>query len=342
MVRPKVSGPITAPAKKPVAASGARFNPIAKLEKESSKTIRPGNVKNSNLDHLSTESNPLASLVPEYDIYVFNLAPEVTENDLWRLFGPFGAIKNVAVVRDQSTKETKGYGFVTMKNLEEATQAIEILNSHQLHGRPLKISFKGERRDEDEDGFGEIGAYQIYVFNVSANTTEDSLWKLFAQFGAVKNVAIMHDPVKNTNKGYAFITMKNLIDAQNAIKTINGFTLDGRTLSVSFKGQRPDEMINPYKILGETSSGLQSVPIYVNNLPNEIEDQTIWKLFSQFGAIKDVNIVRDLSSLRCKGYGFVNMKDLEEATLAINTLNGFNLEGKNLQVNFKSKKNKEE
>jgi len=49
-------------------------------------------------------------------IFVYNLAPETEENILWQLFGPFGAVQNVKVIRDLQTNKCKGFGFVTMTN----------------------------------------------------------------------------------------------------------------------------------------------------------------------------------------------------------------------------------
>merc|ERR1719187_1871540 len=58
-------------------------------------------------------------------IFVYNLAPETEENILWQLFGPFGAVQNVKVIRDLQTNKCKGFGFVTMTNYEEALVAIQ-------------------------------------------------------------------------------------------------------------------------------------------------------------------------------------------------------------------------
>merc|ERR1712080_137966 len=52
-------------------------------------------------------------------IFVYNLAPETEENILWQLFGPFGAVQNVKVIRDLQTNKCKGFGFVTMTNYVE-------------------------------------------------------------------------------------------------------------------------------------------------------------------------------------------------------------------------------
>ncbi|XP_048042444.1 ELAV-like protein 2 [Megalobrama amblycephala] len=75
-------------------------------------------------------------------IFVYNLAPDADESVLWQIFGPFGAVMNVKVVRDFGLEKCKGFGFVTMSNYEEAAVAIASLNGFRLGERVLQVSFK--------------------------------------------------------------------------------------------------------------------------------------------------------------------------------------------------------
>ncbi|XP_055386275.1 ELAV-like protein 2 [Condylostylus longicornis] len=300
-----------------------RFDPITPKKESSKKEERQSDIESEVDEKLSG-----------YSIYIFNLSPDATNNDLWRLFAPFGSIKSVAVMKDGDSKFNKGYAFVTMKNLDEASQAIEILNGQSMDGRPLRISFKGKKMESD-DALGEIGSYPLYVYNLAPECDEDSLWKLFTQFGAVKNVSIVKDSKTNVSKGYAFITMRNVDDAKVAIRTLNGFVLDSRQLSVSFKNKKLDKDQNNDDI---TENKMGEYHIYVNNLLPDAEDSVLWKLFAQFGAIKDVTIVKDPQTKKCLGYGFVTMKNFEEANLAINTLNDSKLDDRTIHVSFKTKK----
>ncbi|XP_038640751.1 ELAV-like protein 2 isoform X3 [Scyliorhinus canicula] len=75
-------------------------------------------------------------------IFVYNLSPEADESVLWQLFGPFGAVTNVKVIRDFNTNKCKGFGFVTMTNYDEAAMAIASLNGYRLGDRVLQVSFK--------------------------------------------------------------------------------------------------------------------------------------------------------------------------------------------------------
>lgn len=90
--------------------------------------------------------NPAAINGSGWCIFVYNLAPETEENILWQLFGPFGAVQNVKVIRDLQTNKCKGFGFVTMTNYDECLVAIQSLNGYTLGNRVLQVSFKTNNR----------------------------------------------------------------------------------------------------------------------------------------------------------------------------------------------------
>lgn len=91
----------------------------------------------------TTASSPGSSIPGAgWCIFVYNLAPETEENVLWQLFGPFGAVQSVKVIRDFQTQKCKGFGFVTMTNYDEALMAIQSLNGFALGNRVLQVSFK--------------------------------------------------------------------------------------------------------------------------------------------------------------------------------------------------------
>ena len=64
------------------------------------------------------------------DIYVGNLAFQLSESELQELFQEFGEVKSVKIISDKMTGKSKGFAFVTMENDTEAQAAID-----NLHGR---------------------------------------------------------------------------------------------------------------------------------------------------------------------------------------------------------------
>lgn len=80
-----------------------------------------------------------------HTIFVYNLSVECDDRDLWQLFGPFGAVQKVNVVYN-AEKKSRGYGFVTMTNLEDAMNAITHLNGFVYKERQLQVSLKTPKR----------------------------------------------------------------------------------------------------------------------------------------------------------------------------------------------------
>ena len=74
------------------------------------------------------------------NIYVGNLALEVTEDDLRKTFEAFGHVESVDVITDRETGHARGFGFVEMPATNEAQSAINSLNGTELKGQPLNVN----------------------------------------------------------------------------------------------------------------------------------------------------------------------------------------------------------
>lgn len=75
----------------------------------------------------------------------------------------------------------------------------------------------------------------LFVFHLPVSVTEDELQQLFALYGPVLNVAVMRDRRTGEHKGFGFVTMLNVSDAENAVKYLTGYALGSKYLKVSFK-----------------------------------------------------------------------------------------------------------
>ena len=73
--------------------------------------------------------------------------------------------------------------------------------------------------------------------------------------------------------------------------------------------------------------------IYVGNLSFKTTEDELRQEFAGFGEVSSVNIIKDKYTGESKGFGFVEMADQNEATTAISTLNGKELNGRTLNVN---------
>ena len=79
------------------------------------------------------------------NMYIGNLAYNVTEEDLKEAFSVFGAIESVNIVKDRFSGQSKGFGFVDMPDNSEADKAIKALNGTMIKGRSIKISQSNQK-----------------------------------------------------------------------------------------------------------------------------------------------------------------------------------------------------
>jgi RNA recognition motif-containing protein len=73
------------------------------------------------------------------NIYVGNMSLETTEDELREAFAAFGDVATVKIVRDGTTGESRGFGFVGMPSESEAKTAVTEMNGHELKGQELKV-----------------------------------------------------------------------------------------------------------------------------------------------------------------------------------------------------------
>jgi RNA recognition motif-containing protein len=83
-------------------------------------------------------------------IYVGNLPHAVTDEELRLVFAPYGTVTSAAVVMDQFSDKSRGFGFVEMSQMSEALAAIQALNGQELQGRTLTVNEARPRTDRGE------------------------------------------------------------------------------------------------------------------------------------------------------------------------------------------------
>ena len=73
--------------------------------------------------------------------------------------------------------------------------------------------------------------------------------------------------------------------------------------------------------------------LYVGNLPYSADQKALEETFSQCGTVDSANVIMDRDTGKSRGFGFVEMSSDSEAQKAIEELNGFNMDGRELRVN---------
>lgn len=81
---------------------------------------------------------------------------------------------------------------------------------------------------------------KLFVGGVAWATTDDSLRAFFEAIGEVEEAKVITDKFSGKSRGFAFVTMKTVEDAQKAVQQLDGADLDGRSIKVSIARPREE------------------------------------------------------------------------------------------------------
>ena len=88
------------------------------------------------------------------NIYVGNLSWNVTGDDLYNLFAPFGEVGSAKIVTDKfNNNRSKGFGFVEMADDNAAREAISQLNDTEVDSRKIIVNESAPRKEGEGGGF---------------------------------------------------------------------------------------------------------------------------------------------------------------------------------------------
>ncbi len=88
------------------------------------------------------------------NIYVGNLNYRTTEEELRKLFEPYGTVDRVSIPLDSVTGNSRGFAFVEMQDEAAAREAIRGLNGSELRGRTLLVNKARPRAARADTGRG--------------------------------------------------------------------------------------------------------------------------------------------------------------------------------------------
>jgi RNA recognition motif-containing protein len=84
----------------------------------------------------------------------------------------------------------------------------------------------------------------MYVSNLSFQTTDDDLRKLFGQYGSVTSAKVINDRETGRSRGFGFVEMDSDKEAQAAMKELNNKEIGGRAMSVSMAREKNNRSDN--------------------------------------------------------------------------------------------------
>ncbi|KAL8260813.1 hypothetical protein R6Q59_024862 [Mikania micrantha] len=275
----------------------------------------------------ATPPPPLPPLLPATNhrtaLYVGDLHPDTTENDLYLLFSMIGPLSFVRVCRDRFSRRSLCYGYINFYNPSHAYVALSSLNHADLRGKPMRIMWC--QRDPVTR---RTGIANLFVKNLNLAVTDMKLEEVFGKFGRILSCKIAKDD-NGKSKGFGFVQFDSEESANIALKALDGTTLDEKIISVA-KFLRKSERKEP-----------EFTNVYVKNLELDFTENLLKEKFSEYGNVTSAVIMKDAEGVS-RGFGFVNFESPDCAKKAIEALNGAVIGSKEWFVGKAMKKDERE
>ncbi|KAL4559558.1 hypothetical protein LXL04_031700 [Taraxacum kok-saghyz] len=272
------------------------------------------------------------------NIFIKNLDKSIDNKALHDTFSTFGNILSCKIAVD-NTGQSKGYGFVQFDTEEAAQTAIDKLNGMLINDKQVYVGHF-LRKQERDSSLSRTKFNNVYVKNLSETTTDEDLKQTFGEYGIITSAVVMRDG-DGKSKCFGFVNFENADDAANAVEVLNGKKFDEKEWYVGKaqkKSEREMELKSRFEQTAkEAVDKFQGVNLYVKNLDDTIDDDKLKELFAEYGTITSCKVMRDPSGIS-RGSGFVAFSSSEEATRALNEMNGKMIVSKPLYVALAQRK----
>lgn len=183
-------------------------------------------------------------------LFVRSLPQTATSESLTTFFSQSFPVKHATIVIDSETKQSKGYGFVTFADVEDAQSARDTTDGSLFEGRKIKVELAEPRHRQANEG-GPTNATKwkarsglperelqqppkLIVRNLPWTIKEpEHLAVLFRSYGKVKHATLPKEK-PGLSAGFGFVVLRGRKNAERALEHVNGKEIDGRTLAVDW------------------------------------------------------------------------------------------------------------
>ncbi|XP_053086670.1 RNA-binding protein 47 isoform X2 [Pangasianodon hypophthalmus] len=252
------------------------------------------------------------------EIFVGKIPRDVYEDELVPVFESVGRIYEMRLMMDFDGKN-RGYAFVMYTQKHEAKRAVRELNNYEVRpGRLLGVC-------------SSVDNCRLFIGGIPKTKKREEILEEVSKVteGVLDVIVYASAADKMKNRGFAFVEYESHRAAAMARRKLmpGRIQLWGHQIAVDWAEPEIDvdeDIMETVKIL------------YVRNLMIETSEETLRKIFSQFnpGCVERVKKIRD--------YAFVHFTSRDDAVVAMDNLNGTEIEGSCIEVTLAKPVDKEQ
>ncbi|KAL0235182.1 hypothetical protein GEMRC1_001764 [Eukaryota sp. GEM-RC1] len=148
-------------------------------------------------------------------LYVGDLNPHTTEEDLRNVFSQFGTIVSVKILTTRANGKSFGDSYINFEAHDDAFKAEESCNLLEINGQPCHLMF-AESNSNHQNNFG-----KLFIRGLHPNIDSKRVEELFCPFGTIVTGRLKTDGEGNS-EGYAYVQFDTHEHAVKAVEAMNG------------------------------------------------------------------------------------------------------------------------
>uniref|UniRef100_A0A8C2JDN3 RNA-binding protein Musashi homolog 2 n=1 Tax=Cyprinus carpio TaxID=7962 RepID=A0A8C2JDN3_CYPCA len=152
-----------------------------------------------------TSGSPNDSQHDPGKMFIGGLSWQTSPDSLRDYFSKFGEIRECMVMRDPTTKRSRGFGFITFADVSSVDKVLAQPH-HELDSKTIDPKVAFPRRAQPKMV---TRTKKIFVGGLSASTVVEDVKQYFEQFGKVEDAMLMFDKTTNRHRGFGFVTFEN-------------------------------------------------------------------------------------------------------------------------------------
>lgn len=210
-------------------------------ESESGKSLKRKNEEGSQSPkRAKIEETPTEQ--EKFTVFVGSLSWNVDDAYLRREFDHIGEIIGARVITDRESGRSKGYGYVDYTNKADAQKAVDTMKGKEIDGRTINVDISEARKPAERApraaGAPSAPSDTLFLGNLPFDVENNQVFDMFSAHGKVLRVTLPTNPETQQPKGFGYVQMSSVEEAEVALKALAQTELNGRQIRLDFSAPR--------------------------------------------------------------------------------------------------------